>query len=101
MSMTNNPPLSEGPYFRGNSQESKLGVILLAMARGYKFGTSDKALELGGAFPVLTACLRDLSTYDLEAECNCAAGILTSDWCGPDHIFGYMSDWDSWGVWPI
>ena len=93
--------LSQGPYFVGDGPESWLGVVLLASARGYPVGWWDDDQWIkDGKLPILCNLLRNLSFDDLKIEAQSAAGILTSDCCGPDHIFGYDCEWDAWGVWP-
>ena len=93
--------LSEGPYFVGDTPEAWLGVILLASARGYPVGNwNDKEWISKGKFYILANLLRHLDFESIQQEANLAAGILTSDCCASNHIFGYDPEWDAWGVWP-
>lgn len=94
--------LAEGKYFLGNKQEAQLGVVLLALARGFHLGEwVEEKLDPDAVFPVMAALLQDLTHHELEQEANSAAGHLTLFHCGPDHVFGYMPSEDAWGVWPI
>lgn len=94
--------LSEGLYFRGNSTETRLGIVLFAVGRGYEVNTyiEDQMLP-GAALPVLSGLARMDFDSDLSGEVGSAAAWLTLEQCDADHVFGYVEEFGGWGVWPI
>jgi len=90
--------LTEGPYFVTDNRETRLAVVLLGISRGMPLVLD--VLDDSAKLPILASAMASLNDWDLEAECRSACGWLTSESCGPDHIFGYDPTLDAYGVWP-